>query len=97
MKNKSAFCLVDGHHGVYVPQVFANQCADGWRVHAELLQILRDGPNHEEYWDAWQMVLDLAFYTDTDGTELGLCVGGSGDLFAFDVDDPTLDLEELSQ
>lgn len=93
--NKSIVCLIDGHHGIYVPQVFAEQYAGGWRVNDKLLRILKDGPDNEEYWDAWQMVLDLAFYTDTDGAELALWQGQSGDVFLYDIDDPTLDLEEI--
>lgn len=40
-------CLIDGHHGVYVPQVFATafQTAD-WGITEEQAEVLRHGPDH---------------------------------------------------
>jgi hypothetical protein len=47
--------IVSDHHGIYCPQVFAERidhsafpgiAADAW-------EILKEGPEHELYWDVW--------------------------------------------
>lgn len=75
-------CIIDGHHGVYVPQAFAERYrnAEGWRfgnTRAEDWASLLFGPDDEWYWDAWDTVLSNA--ESDDGQVLHL--GESGDLF----------------
>lgn len=53
-------CLVDGAHGIYVPQRFAQRFGEAWGIGRENLRILRAGPNHPAYWDAWDEVLASA-------------------------------------
>jgi len=52
----------DGNRGVYIPQHFAEaiDVTDWTGIDAEDLDVLRKGPDHESYWDAWQDVLDHA-------------------------------------
>jgi hypothetical protein len=56
----------DGSRGVYIPQYFAESHApEKWTgIDAADLEILRAGPDHEFYWDAWTTVLDNAETTD---------------------------------
>ena len=52
--------------GVYIPRDFANEvrcdCLSG--VDDATLDILRAGPDHEWYWEAWQDVENNATITD---------------------------------
>ena len=54
--------FLDGNRGVYIPQDFAEaiDVKDWTGIEAEDLDVLRAGPDHESYWDAWQDVLDHA-------------------------------------
>lgn len=68
-------CLIDNHHGVYIPQLFAeyNRAEGNWwkmfnlpvDTHEDAFQAdLLAGPDNEHYWDAWTTVLDTAWYED---------------------------------
>jgi hypothetical protein len=61
--------LVDGHHGVYVPQVFAEtvnlQQFSG--IRDEDLQTVLTGPDANAYYDAWANILDSAELIDHQG------------------------------
>ncbi len=51
MEIKHFDLIVDGHHGQYVPMVFAKlypSCMEGSER-----DILLAGPEHEDYWDVW--------------------------------------------
>ena len=48
--------LVDSHHGIYVPQIFA-QTFIGWRMTLEDERILQEGPDNPVYWETWDAVL----------------------------------------
>ena len=54
--------FLDGNRGIYIPQQFAEAIdpADWTGINAEDLDVLRAGPDHDSYWDAWQDVLDHA-------------------------------------
>ncbi len=58
--------LLDGHHGVYIPQLFAQQCTaeQHWKYSDEDRAILLAGPDYDEYWDAWDSVLNEAYWID---------------------------------
>jgi hypothetical protein len=77
--------LVDGLHGVYVPQQFARKhAAESPRwvgFEEEDLQILLNGPDTEGYWEAWEMVEANARYVDKDGRIWRLWQ--ESDLFAY--------------
>lgn len=74
-------CILDGCRGIYLPQAFA-ECfdCDAWGVSAENQEILLEGPDHDEYWDAWDEVIQTARYTDDAG--YGWYLYQDGDLFA---------------
>jgi len=78
--------LIDGHHGVYIPQIFAsNFPTTDWGVTEEQADILLRGPdleeNAEEYWDAWDRVLNNAEWHSGEGEKFVLYPGECGDLF----------------
>jgi len=75
-------CILNDYHGIYVPHKFATGF-DGWTGCEESdLEILREGPDHEHYWEAWDDVVASAKFTDDDGKTWSLYV--DGDLFAID-------------
>ena len=81
MKTIERKLLIDSASGVYIPYQFAKRfIADAWNVSKEDEQILLDGPDSENYWDAWCYVLDSAYCCDESGTKWLL--EQDGDLFA---------------
>lgn len=79
--------LVDGHHGIYVPQEFAKSFnMRAWHVDPEDEKILLEGPYHPDYWEAWDSVLQNAYYTAKNGEQYYL-FEDSGDLFAVSEDE----------
>lgn len=69
-------------HGIYIPQLFAQrinlECLSG--VTPDDMEILRQGPEHDHYWDAWDSVLGNAVLTNSDGERFHLWQ--DGDLWA---------------
>lgn len=68
-------CIIDNHHGVYIPQIFAQRYRDSIENIEQVVEdviILEQGPEHEEYWQAWENVLDNAILKGTDGKEYRL-------------------------
>jgi len=54
-------CYSDNARGIYIPQHFAETFNTGWsNIDQEDISILKQGPDHELYWDAWTEVLDNA-------------------------------------
>lgn len=52
--------LVSDRHGIYIPQVFMEHYGDDWEnISDENKEILKDVDN-EEYWEAWEEVLNHA-------------------------------------
>ena len=76
--------LVDGHHGQYVPMVFAQRYGDSgfhfpdkdveW---GDEMEILLKGSEHPDYWEVWSYVLDNAVFENWGC----LVQSESGDLF----------------
>lgn len=62
-------CIVDSSRGIYGPQYFATHYGEAWGVPADDLAILKYGPDHPEYWETWESVLDSATMTDSAGNE----------------------------
>ena len=54
-----SLCLVDGCHGIYVPQRYAVLCSAHDMCTDEQREILEMGPheNPELYWEVWDEVL----------------------------------------
>jgi len=64
---KTGDLLVDSHHGIYCPQVFAQTIKREMfpNISDETWEILEKGPDHELYWDAW--AYDVEGQESTDG------------------------------
>ena len=65
--DKMLVILLDGSAGIYVPQAFAERFENWQGIDPEDLAILRAGPDHADYWEAWDVVLSSASYADDDG------------------------------
>ena len=78
-------CLLSSAHGQYIPQAFIKAYTpEKWGVTDDEAEILRAGPEHPDYWDAWDDVLHCAWHTAEDGRTFALYQ--DGDLFAVAVD-----------
>jgi hypothetical protein len=66
---ESAILLIDGNAGIYVPYSFAVSYALGSldEVDQESFDILKHGPDHDEYWEAWETVLDTCYLRGEQG------------------------------
>lgn len=77
-------CIVDGHHGIYVPQVWAerygSQAVESACITADQLHDLSMGPECACYWDAWEQVVNNYCHT-VDGIDHYLWQ--DGDLFEY--------------
>ena len=79
--------LLDGNRGVFIPRYFAdivvNDTPRKWNIDEDDvdLQILRTGPDHELYWDAWDSVMARAKFTDSKGNDWYL--SQDGDLWLY--------------
>jgi hypothetical protein len=62
---KELILFANSAYGVYIPQFFAESIDRGMvtGISEEEYSILLEGPEHEEYWDAWESVLDNARIT----------------------------------
>ena len=76
--------LLSDNRGVYIPRDFAEGfefSEQGWKnVNQEDLNILKEGPEHEWYWETWFDVVNNAYYVDAGGKCWNLWQ--DGDLFA---------------
>lgn len=74
--------LIDGAHGIYVPQVFVGMVDRRFvkGVTNEDWNILAAGPDHEWYWETWDTFLNNAVLTSPDG-QREYCLEQDGDLF----------------
>lgn len=77
--------LIDGGYGIFVPQAFAKGFdLSEWGVSKRDREILEAGPEHPEYWEAWDDVLGYALYTNAEGTWR---LEQDGDLWAVKLED----------
>lgn len=60
-------CIVDGHHGIYVPQLFCQRYEIAGDISREDWGICLAGPDHENYWEAWDEILSCWRAEETDG------------------------------
>lgn len=83
--------LVDGSRGVYVPNSFIRRYdPDRWCIPAGDEEILRGDVDDWRYWEVWDYVLQMAQYTDDQGTVWYLHQDENGDLWAYrEYDDET--------
>ena len=83
VRKPNMILLVSDSYGIYVPQVFAESFGENWEISEEDLEILKTGPDHEFYWEAWETVLNNARSTcREDGKEYWL--QQDGDLWAIE-------------
>lgn len=74
--------LIDGHHGVHIPQLFAQYF--GEKIEAQQPELkediitLENGVDTPDYWEAWETILD-GEYLDNKGNKFTLYQ--SGDLW----------------
>lgn len=63
-----AILYADSNRGVYIPQHFAEsvkrECIEG--VDSDDWAILEFGPDHEWYWETWELVLNNAVLHNPD-------------------------------
>jgi len=72
--------LLDSARGIYIPQNFVEAFnAVDWHVSMDDRGILANGPETEFYWEAWETVLNNAYY-EKDGRRWTL--HQDGDLWA---------------
>jgi len=74
------FPLLNGLRGIYVPQRFVAHGGIAG-IPEDDLAILRSGPDHESYWEAWEEALRFGEITIA-GTCYSLHQSEEGDLFA---------------
>lgn len=69
-ETESSLILSD-HHGVYIPQMFCSGMSqsDAHRIEVSYSDVLacQSGPDHPNYREAWQQILDDARILDTNG------------------------------
>ena len=81
---ENMFCIIDSNRGIYIPQQFAKIWGDSVQsgMDEEQKTILLAGPDHLEYWDVWEEVVnDCVFLFDSEKHNLY----EDGDLFAVPV------------
>ncbi len=63
--------LLNDSHGIYIPQIFAefDHSIRSWNIDSDDvdLTILRNGPDAEHYWEAWESILGRASFADSKG------------------------------
>lgn len=62
---ENAIELVDNHHGIYIPLMFVQRwdAPEFFLNYREISQDILDvkmGPDNENYWEAWENILDNA-------------------------------------
>lgn len=63
--------IIGDHWGIYIPQRFCDSmdANDAHRIEVSYSDVLtcQSGPDHPNYWDAWQEILSDARVTDANG------------------------------
>ena len=60
MMNAGIELLLSDSRGIYIPRDWAMYCQDMDGVRPEDMEVLKAGPDHEWYWEAWNNVLSNA-------------------------------------
>lgn len=71
MSQSGMILLFDGARGIYIPQNFAEEMIlSKWQnVDQEQIDILKQGPEHELYWQIWDEITQNAVHVDDNGYE----------------------------
>ena len=59
----NAILLIDGHHGIYIPKIIAEDIIEGRLLVKNFDDIKWElselgNPDNESYWDAWSQLMD---------------------------------------
>ena len=76
--------IEDCWHGRYIPQMFADNYGEAWQGFTEDdIKTVLEGPDTEDYWEAWDNITDNAFFMDASGVKWTLYTNSdTGDLLA---------------
>jgi hypothetical protein len=93
---KAIELLLSDSRGIYIPMTFAQGCLgypsdseNGWEFSEDAARVLLKGPDdNEEYWEAWEAMLDRAVFKLEGGTWR---LYQDGDLWAVNWDWMTID------
>lgn len=75
-------CIIDGHNGIYVPQIFAQRYAAANENRLSMqddFAILKLGPDNDEYWETWDDMLNK--FTLIENGKTYRLYESNGDLF----------------
>jgi hypothetical protein len=87
MTTNSSLLILDAH-GIYIPKLFVENYAAKYLINKEeLLEDLAElgNPENENYWNAWENVIDEAILKDDEGRICNLWQ--DGDLWAIPIDE----------
>lgn len=74
---KAKLLIIDDH-GIYIPQIFCSCYKPQLdTIPTDTLAVCLAGPNHPEYWEAWEEVLELAIITLDDDKEYTIYQDGN--------------------
>ena len=78
-------CIIDGSWGIYVPQQFCQRYEKLDCISQEDWDICLAGPEHELYWDSWDVILGDWQYEETDiqGRIWKIYISQDGDLYQY--------------
>lgn len=66
---------VSDTNGIYIPQMYCNhideQIAEEMHISFKDVQICQEGPDHEWYWESWDLIISCAQWI-SDGVKWGL-------------------------
>jgi hypothetical protein len=76
-------CIVDGLHGIYVPQQFCQRYEKIDRISQGDWDNCLAGPDNESYWDSWDQILSDWTFEEADGNGgvWKISIKQDGDLF----------------
>ena len=70
---KAMVLMMSDSHGTYIPHHVVDDMTDQWQgVSDEDRAICLAGPDHDAYWDAWDSILNSAYYIDDNGNKYTL-------------------------
>jgi hypothetical protein len=84
-----ALLMVNDAHGIYAPQVFVEIMDVAYILDFKEIkvdwQIVKEGPDHLDYWEAWDAVERMAIFYD-DRKDIKYNIWQDGDIWLVPVD-----------
>ena len=98
MKLDNAVLYADSNRGQYIPQFFAesikSECVKEYTKYHDSLENLKLGPYTDDYYEAWEDVLDnVTVYDEETGITYGLYQ--DGDLWLVPIEDMLVEDEDV--